>query len=63
MGAFVEYYNSLDPQRKEEYIVSLTIATEYFDKQYTVSNNSLISNNSQQQRACDDVKKNTYESK
>ncbi len=60
MEAFVEYYNSLDPQRKEEYIVSLTIATEYFDKQYTVSNNSLIS---QQQRACDDVKKNTYESK
>ncbi len=60
METFVEYYNSLDPQKKEEYIVSLTIATEYFDKQYTVSNNSLIS---QQQRACDDVKKNTYESK
>jgi hypothetical protein len=60
MEVFVEYYNSLDPQKKEEYIVSLTIATEYFDKQYTVSNTSLTS---QQQRACDDVKKITHESK
>jgi hypothetical protein len=61
MEVFVDYYNSLDPQKKEEYIVSLTIATDYFDKQYTVSNSTI--KEQEQQRACNDVKKITYESK
>lgn len=61
MEPFVQFYNSLDPRKKEEYVRSLTIATEYFEKEYVVVISSPSTNN--QQNACEEIKNLSTRSK
>jgi hypothetical protein len=63
MEPFVQFYNSLDPRKKEEYVRSLTIATEYFEKEYVVVISSPSTNSDNQQNAYEEIKNLSTRSK